>query len=159
MLDIRLDHLTKAFDRGKVVAVDDLTLTFPAGTTTCLLGPSGCGKTTLMRMIAGLETPSSGDIYFGDERVTRLSTRRRNIGMVFQYPVVYRGISVRDNIELPLREQKLSKDERERRVREIVELLEMEESVDSDINGLDNGTRPEGRCGEGRRPPAAHHPL
>ncbi len=141
MLDIRLDHLTKEFDRGNVVAVDDLTLTFPAGTTTCLLGPSGCGKTTLMRMIAGLERPSRGDIYFGDERVTHLSTRRRNIGMVFQYPVVYRGISVRDNIELPLREQKLSRDERERRVREIVDLLEMGDSIDSSINQLDNGTR------------------
>ncbi len=141
MLDIRLDHLTKTFDRGNVVAVDDLTLTFPAGTTTCLLGPSGCGKTTLMRMIAGLERPTRGDIYFGDERVTHLSTRRRNIGMVFQYPVVYRGISVRENIELPLREQKLSKEERERRVREIVELLEMGDSIDSRISQLDNGTR------------------
>ena len=141
MLDIRLDHLTKTFDRGNVVAVDDLTLTFPAGTTTCLLGPSGCGKTTLMRMIAGLERPTRGDIYFGDERVTHLSTRQRNIGMVFQYPVVYRGISVRENIELPLREQKLSKEERERRVREIVELLEMGDSIDSSINQLDNGTR------------------
>ncbi|MEZ4680118.1 MAG: ABC transporter ATP-binding protein [Caldilineaceae bacterium] len=146
MLDIRLDTLRKEFgsDRskgGKVVAVNDLTMTFPAGTTTCLLGPSGCGKTTLMRMIAGLEAPSSGDIYFGDERITHLSTRQRNIGMVFQYPVVYRGISVRENIELPLREEKLAKAERDRRVEEVVELLEMQESVDRDISQLDNGTR------------------
>jgi len=141
MLDIRLEHLHKAFAGGKVVAVNDLTMTFPAGTTTCLLGPSGCGKTTLMRMIAGLETPSSGDIYFGDERITQLSTRQRNIGMVFQYPVVYRGISVRENIELPLREEKLSQAERSRRVDEVVELLEMGDSVNKDIRGLDNGTR------------------
>lgn len=141
MLDIRLDNLRKEFDRGSVVAVNDLTMTFPAGTTTCLLGPSGCGKTTLMRMIAGLESPTKGDIYFGDERITHLSTRQRNIGMVFQYPVVYRGISVRENIELPLREEKLAKAERDRRVEEVVELLEMKESVDRDISQLDNGTR------------------
>ncbi|HAJ36699.1 MAG TPA: ABC transporter ATP-binding protein [Chloroflexi bacterium] len=139
MLDIRTDNLRKQF--GAVVAVDDLTITFPAGTTTCLLGPSGCGKTTLMRMIAGLETPTHGDIYFGDQRVTRLSTRARNIGMVFQYPVVYRGSDVRANIELPLRAEKLSKAERDRRVDEVLDLLEMRHAAAADIDALDNGTR------------------
>ncbi|MEZ4709902.1 MAG: ABC transporter ATP-binding protein [Caldilineaceae bacterium] len=141
MLDIRVDNLRKEFDGGNVVAVRDLNITFPAGTTTCLLGPSGCGKTTLMRIIAGLETATSGDVYFGDERVTDYPTRRRNIGMVFQYPVVYRGISVRDNIELPLKEEKLSKAERARRIDEVVTLLEMEESLHKDLSALDNGTR------------------
>jgi ABC-type sugar transport system ATPase subunit len=141
MLDIRLETLRKAFAGGKVVAVNDLTMTFPAGTTTCLLGPSGCGKTTLMRMIAGLESPSSGEIYFGDERITHLSTRQRNIGMVFQYPVVYRGISVRENIELPLREEGLAKTERERRVKEVADLLEMGDSLNKEVGQLDNGTR------------------
>jgi len=141
VLDIRVDNLRKEFDGGKVVAVRDLTMTFPAGTTTCLLGPSGCGKTTLMRIIAGLESSTSGDVYFGDERVTNYSTRKRDIGMVFQYPVVYRGINVRQNIELPLKEMKLSKAERAQRVDEVVSLLEMEDAVDSDISTLDNGTR------------------
>lgn len=141
MLDIRVDNLRKEFDGGKVVAVRDLTMTFPAGTTTCLLGPSGCGKTTLMRIIAGLESSTSGDVYFGDERVTNYSTRKRDIGMVFQYPVVYRGINVRQNIELPLKEMKLSKAERAQRVDEVVSLLEMEDAVDSNISTLDNGTR------------------
>ena len=141
MLDIRVDNLRKEFDGGKVVAVRDLSMTFPAGTTTCLLGPSGCGKTTLMRIIAGLESASSGDVYFGDERVTNYSTRKRNIGMVFQYPVVYRGINVRENIELPLKEEKLSKAERAQRVDEVVTLLEMEDAIDRDISSLDNGTR------------------
>lgn len=139
MLDIRTDNLRKQF--GDVVAVDDLTITFPAGATTCLLGPSGCGKTTLMRMIAGLETPTHGDIYFGDQRVTRLSTRARNIGMVFQYPVVYRGSDVRANIELPLRAEKLSKAERDRRVDEVLDLLEMRHAANADLDALDNGTR------------------
>lgn len=139
MVDIRVDNLHKQF--GNVVAVDDLTMTFPSETTTCLLGPSGCGKTTLMRMIAGLEAPTHGDIYFGDERVTRLSTRKRNIGMVFQYPVVYRGANVRENIALPLREEKLTPAERQRRIEEVVELLEMRDAIDADIEELDNGTR------------------
>ena len=139
MVDIRVDNLRKQF--GSVVAVDDLTMTFPSATTTCLLGPSGCGKTTLMRMIAGLEAPTHGDIYFGDERITRLSTRKRNIGMVFQYPVVYRGANVRENIALPLREEKLTPAERERRIAEVVDLLEMRDAIDADIEELDNGTR------------------
>src|SRR5215471_44260 len=100
MSQIHLDKLRREFK--EVVAVHDVTITFPSASVTCLLGPSGCGKTTLMRMIAGLETPSSGEIYFDEERVTNLSPSRRNIGMVFQYPVVYRGISVYRNIELPL---------------------------------------------------------
>ncbi|MEM7530987.1 MAG: ABC transporter ATP-binding protein [Chloroflexota bacterium] len=141
MLDIRLDTLRKEFDRGNVVAVRDISMTFPAGSTTCLLGPSGCGKTTLMRIIAGLESQTSGDVYFGDEKVTGYSTRKRNIGMVFQYPVVYRGISVSQNIELPLKEERLSKAERQRRVDEVVDLLDMRDSVNRDISELDNGTR------------------
>ena len=100
MSEIKVENLTKRF--GKVVAVDDLTFSFPEGKVTCLLGPSGCGKTTLLRMIAGLETPTQGHIYFGDLDVTALPPRKRNIGMVFQSSVVYRGISVYKNIELPL---------------------------------------------------------
>lgn len=139
MLDIRVENLRKQF--GSVVAVDDLTLTFPAGTTTCLLGPSGCGKTTLMRMIAGLELPTQGEIFFGTQRVTHLSTYARKIGMVFQYPVVYRGSNVRANIELPLRAEKLSPAERTRRTEEVLDLLEMRHAADADIEDLDNGTR------------------
>ncbi len=141
MLDIRVDNLRKEFNDGEVVAVRDLTMTFPAGTTTCLLGPSGCGKTTLMRIIAGLEEPTAGDVYFGDERVTNYSTAKRNIGMVFQYPVVYRGSTVRRNIELPLIAEKLPRSEREARVNEVAELLEMTDALDRDVDSLDNGTR------------------
>lgn len=141
MSEIRTDELHKEFNNGEVVAVDNLSITFPEGTTTCLLGPSGCGKTTLMRMIAGLETPSRGRIFFGDQEVTKLSTRNRKIGMVFQYPVVYRGSDVRENIELPLKAEGLSKAERAKRVDEVVDLLEMRHAVDRPIESLDNGTR------------------
>lgn len=141
--EIRLEHLQKTFKtkEAEVTAVRDLTLSFPASTVTCLLGPSGCGKTTLMRMIAGLEAPSSGDIYFDDERVTGLSPSQRNIGMVFQYPVVYRGVDVFGNIELPLREVRgLSKKARKERVESVLETLELAKSARKNVDRLDNGT-------------------
>ncbi len=140
MIDITVKNLTKKF--GDFTALKGLNMTFPAGMVTCLLGPSGCGKTTLMRIIAGLETPTTGEVYFGDKVVNRLSTRQRNIGMVFQYPVVYRGINVRQNIELPLTEDRsLTKAERDRRIDEVLDILEMRDAADKDITELDNGTR------------------
>ena len=139
MAEIRVANLTKTF--GALRAVDDVTFAFPSGKVTCLLGPSGCGKTTLMRIIAGLETQTSGAVYFGDQDVSRLSPSKRNIGMVFQYPVVYRGISVYRNIELPLQSMKLSKPERTRRVDEAIHLMGLSATADQDVSKLDNGTR------------------
>ncbi|NDJ62290.1 MAG: ABC transporter ATP-binding protein [Chloroflexi bacterium] len=140
MAEIRLDKLRKDF--GTVVAVNDITLTFPEGTVTCLLGPSGCGKTTLMRMIGGLDTPTSGDIYFDSDRVTDLTPSERNIGMVFQYPVVYRGMSAYRNIELPLLEDKsISRTERKARVESVIDTLDLGRSANTDVSKLDNGTR------------------
>lgn len=141
MTDIRLEKLHKEFNRGEVVAVKHLDFVFPSGTTTCLLGPSGCGKTTLMRMIAGLETPSSGEIFFGDKRVTNLSTRKRNLGMIFQYPVFYRGLTVRANVELPLKDTKMTEAERAKRVDEILDLLELTEDANRNLNQIHGGTR------------------
>jgi len=139
MSEIRLVNFRKEFK--DVVAVRDVTITFPTSTVTGLLGPSGCGKTTMMRMIAGLETPTTGDVYFDDERVTDLPPRKRNIGMVFQYPVVYKGTSVYRNIELPLLEEKLSSAERKKRIETVVEILGLQESVNKDTTQLDMGTR------------------
>jgi len=139
MSDIRIEKLRKEY--GQTVAVNDVTITFPSGSVTCLLGPSGCGKTTLLRMIAGLEDVTSGEIYFGDQKVTDLAPSKRNIGMVFQYPVVYRGITVYENIELPLLQEKLSDQERRKRVMDVVETLGLQSSINKDITKLDNGTR------------------
>src|SRR4051812_41261918 len=139
MSEIRVDQLTKTF--GSLHAVDDVSFTFPSGQVTCLLGPSGCGKTTLMRIIAGLETQTSGDVYFGERNVTQLSPSKRNIGMVFQYPVVYRGITVYRNIELPLQTMKLSKAERRQRVESAITLMGLEAAANLDVSKLDNGTR------------------
>jgi ABC-type sugar transport system ATPase subunit len=137
--EIKVERLRKEF--GPVVALDDVDFTFPEGKVTCLLGPSGCGKTTLMRIVAGLERPTRGEVFFGPNRVTHLPPRKRQIGMVFQYPVVYRGISVYQNIELPLKSDKLSREERRRRVEEVIQLLGLESSAGKDITQLDNGTR------------------
>lgn len=139
MAEIRVSQLTKTF--GALRAVDDVTFTFPDSQVTCLLGPSGCGKTTLMRIIAGLEKQTSGSVAFGERDVSRLSPSKRNIGMVFQYPVVYRGISVYRNIELPLQSMKLSRPERTRRVEEAITLLGLSASAELDVSKLDNGTR------------------
>jgi ABC-type sugar transport system ATPase subunit len=118
-------------------------MTFNSSSVTCLLGPSGCGKTTLMRMIAGLQEPTSGEIYFGDQRVTHLSPRQRDIGMVFQYPVNYRGLTVRKSIELPLLQdigmRRLHK-ERKERVDDVLEALDIADVADMPVSRLNNAT-------------------
>lgn len=140
MAEVRLAGLRKEFD-GNVVAVDDLTLTFAEGTVTCLLGPSGCGKTTLVRMIAGLETPTSGQIFFGEHDVTNLKTRRRDLGMVFQSPVVYRGTTVRENVALPLRHERLTNAEAEERIERVLSLLGLDQYANTHAANLDYATR------------------
>jgi ABC-type sugar transport system ATPase subunit len=139
MPEVRLVDLHKEYPG--VIAVKNVSITFTTATVTCLLGPSGCGKTTMMRIIAGLETPTAGDVFFDDDRITELPTRKRRIGMVFQYPVVYRGISVYRNIELPLLEEKLSESERKKRIRQVIDILGLADSVDKEISQLDGGTR------------------
>ena len=139
MPEVRLVDLHKEYPG--VIAVRNVSITFTTATVTCLLGPSGCGKTTMMRIIAGLETPTAGDVFFDDDRITDLSARKRKIGMVFQYPVVYRNISVYRNIELPLLEEKLSESERKKRIQQVIDILGLEESVEKEISQLDGGTR------------------
>ncbi len=140
MPDLRLEGLTRRF--GAATAVDDVSMVFPAGTVTCLLGPSGCGKTTLMRMIAGLETPTAGRIRFGERDVTRLSARQRGVAMVFQYPVMYRTLTVAENIELPLaRDRGLSAPERRARVDEVLDVLDLSAQRGLRIGELDMGAR------------------
>jgi ABC-type sugar transport system ATPase subunit len=140
MTDIRFENLRKEFDGG-VVACDDLTLTLQSGTTTCLLGPSGCGKTTLMRLIAGLDSPTSGRIWFGETDVTQVSTRDRNLGMVFQYPVVYQGTTIRENVLLPLKHERMTASQRTTRADDVLFKLGLESIANQTVAGLDNATR------------------
>ncbi len=138
--EIRLEKLRREF--GPTIAVNDISITFPSSSVTCLLGPSGCGKTTLMRMIAGLQEPTSGEIYFGDQRVTELTPSERKIGMVFQYPVVYQGMTLFETVELPLKgERGLSKKERQARVTSTLESLDLQDVARVPVDQLDNATK------------------
>jgi len=143
MSEIRLDALRREF--GSTIAVDSITETFENASITCLLGPSGCGKTTLLRMVAGLERPTSGRVFFGERDVTALSPGARDIGMVFQYPVLYRGLTVFGNLELPLKEMprgaRLSPGERAQRVEEILALLGLEGVAGKPVEEVDTGTK------------------
>lgn len=138
--EIRLHQLTKRF--GDFVAVDALDMTFEENSVTCLLGPSGCGKTTLMRMIAGLETASSGRVFFGNRDVTHLKPSLRDIGMVFQYPVMYPTLSVMENIELPLRhDRRLTREARRQRIADVLDILQMSDRAGAHMDDLDSGSR------------------
>ncbi len=116
-MEIRLKHLTKVFPprlqkKGlkDTIAVDDLNLTIPDGKLIGLLGPSGCGKSTTLFMIAGLLEPTSGEIWFGDEEVTRLSPDKRGIGLVFQNYALYPHMTLYKNIAFPLTNLRVEED-------------------------------------------------
>src|SRR5450755_597599 len=110
MAEIRVDRLHKAF--ADFTAVKDSTFTVQDGEFFCLLGPSGCGKTTTLRMIAGLELPTSGEIRLGDEEVTFRRASQRDIAFVFQLFALYPHLNVRRNIEYPLRNIGMKRPER-----------------------------------------------
>lgn len=106
-------------------ALKELDLTWDDGGAYALLGPSGCGKTTLLNIISGLLAPSHGRVLFDGDDVTRLPPEARNIAQVFQFPVVYDSMTVRDNLAFPLRNRGVPADEINRRVGELAEMLEM----------------------------------
>jgi ABC-type sugar transport system ATPase subunit len=137
--DVRVESVAKYF--GSFAAVENVSTTFHEGTVTVLLGPSGCGKTTLMRMIIGLERPSTGRVFIGDRDVTKVATSDRRIGMVFQYPVIYRGTSVERNIELPLIAEKIDAAERKRRVDSVAEIVGITHLLKHNVDRLDNAGR------------------
>jgi len=118
---VGLEEITKRF--GPVAAVDRVSLEIPAGKLVTLLGPSGCGKTTTLRMIAGLERPSSGRVFIGDEDVTPLPAANRSVTMVFQAYALFPHLSVFENIAYGLRVQRRPEDEIRRRVGEVLALV------------------------------------
>lgn len=129
MTHITLDQVSKRF--GEEVAVDKLSLTIESGEFFSLLGPSGCGKTTTMRMIAGLETPSSGRIWIGDQcvfdhdRQINVSPGKRNLGMVFQNYALWPHMTVRDNIQFGLKVRGLSPSEQQRETEGVLKTLQI----------------------------------
>jgi iron(III) transport system ATP-binding protein len=121
---IVLKNISKHF--GKVRALDAVDIEFAPGTLTTLLGPSGCGKTTLLRLVSGLEEASSGEIWFGDENVTRLSATRRDIGMVFQSYALFPHMTVEQNVGYGLGVLKTAPDLIRERVREVLSMVAMD---------------------------------
>ncbi len=108
MSTIEVRKITKRF--GEFLAVKDVDLSVAAGEVVCLLGPSGCGKTTTLRMIAGLERATEGDIIIAGKRMNDLPPEKRNIAMVFQFYALYPALSVGQNIAMPLHYEKLTKE-------------------------------------------------
>jgi multiple sugar transport system ATP-binding protein len=137
MNDIKLNDLTKEY--GSLVAVDNLNLTIPDGSYTMILGPSGCGKSTTLRMIAGLESPTSGDVIIGDDVVTDLPPRKRDLSMVFQNLALWDHKSVRENMGFGLKMDDVSKDERTEQVERIAEVLQIEDKLDQSPASLSGG--------------------
>ncbi len=142
MASLRVENLRREYDRGTIVAVDDLTLEVPDGDFVTVVGPSGCGKTTTLRMIAGLEEPTSGSIYLGDEDVTDRSARERDIAMVFQNYALYPHKTVYQNMAFGLRmSTDLSTDEREEKVHWAAEMLDIEELLEKKPDELSGGQK------------------
>ena len=139
MSTLELANVTKRY--GDVVAVDDATLSVPAGSFVCLLGPSGCGKTTLMRIVAGLETASAGTVRFDDVPIDSLPVHKRDFGMVFQSLALFPHLSVGDNIAYPLRIRGHGKAEREARVAELLDLVRLPGVAGRAVSQLSGGQR------------------
>jgi multiple sugar transport system ATP-binding protein len=125
MADLVFSHLRKEFPGG-VVAVEDFTLTVPSPRMVVLVGPSGCGKTTLLRMIAGLETPSGGTIHLGAERLDSRPPRDRDIAMVFQSYALYPHMTVAENLSFGLRVRRVPKATVDEKVRAVARTLEID---------------------------------
>jgi multiple sugar transport system ATP-binding protein len=136
---IEIIGLTQQFKGHR--AVDDVTLTFDDGDFGVLLGPSGCGKTTLLRMIAGLLAPTSGQILIDGRDVTALAPKKRNLAMVFQSYALYPHLSVEKNLGFPLSVLHLPEDERKRRVREVATVLGLENLLARKPRELSGGQR------------------
>jgi multiple sugar transport system ATP-binding protein len=139
MAQIRVHQLHKAF--ADFTAVKDSSFTVKDGEFFCLLGPSGCGKTTTLRMIAGLELPTSGQIFLGDEDVSFKRASARDIAFVFQMFALYPHMNVRQNIAFPLVAQGLPRAEIERRVMEAARTLRITDVLNSSVSGLSSGDR------------------
>jgi glycerol transport system ATP-binding protein len=140
MASITLDHIAHAYP-GPVGAPPHYALkpidhVWRNGRAYALLGPSGCGKTTLLNIISGLVIPSEGKLLFDDRDVTRLSTEKRNIAQVFQFPVIYDTMTVAENLAFPLKNRRMDRASIERRVGEIADLLDLRPVLNRRARGL-----------------------
>ena len=148
-MKVVLDHLTKRFPNrnkkagGDVIAVNDFTFEIPDGKLIGLLGPSGCGKSTTLNLISGLESPTEGRIFFGDDDVTKLPPENRGIGLVFQNYALYPHLTVRQNITFPLEnlkgDKKMTKEAMAAKALEAAKLVQIDELMDRKPSELSGG--------------------
>ena len=148
-MKVVLQNLTKTFpsrnkkSKEEVVAVSDFTFEIPDGKLVGLLGPSGCGKSTTLHLISGLQKPTGGKIFFGDDDVTEISTENRGIGLVFQNYALYPHMTVKQNILFPLQNlkgaDKLSKEEMSERVYKVAKLVQIDELMERKPSELSGG--------------------
>lgn len=139
MSGLVLKDVSKHF--GTFAAVDHVDLAVPNGTFVCMLGPSGCGKTTLLRMIAGLEEPTSGAILIDDKDITPVPTHKRNLGMVFQSLALFPHLTVGENIAYPLRIRGVPREEQKKRAEELLALVQLPGYADRPVSKLSGGQR------------------
>ncbi len=140
MAGIRLVNINKTFS-GNVTVIPNLNLEIEDKEFVILVGPSGCGKSTTLRMIAGLEAISSGDLYIGDKRVNDMPPKDRDIAMVFQSYALYPHMSVYENLAFGLKLRKLSKDEIDRKVKAAARMLDIEKYLERKPRALSGGQR------------------
>jgi len=138
-MSICFRNVTKRF--GNTTVVEDLNLEINDGEFVVLLGPSGCGKTTTLRMLAGLDNATSGDILVNNQRINDVPTQHRDLAMVFQSYALYPHMTIADNIGYPLRVRKLNKTEQGERVNKVAALLEIESLLDRKPKQLSGGER------------------
>jgi len=136
---IRVQDVSKTF--GTFPALTDVTVDMPAGSLTALLGPSGGGKSTLLRIIAGLESPDTGRVEIAGVDSTRVAPQRRNVGFVFQHYAAFKHMTVASNVAFGLKIRKRPKAEIEKRVRELLELVHLEQFADRYPAQLSGGQR------------------
>ena len=139
MSTIELQNLTKAF--GELIAVNNVSLKVDENEVLCLLGPSGCGKTTTLRMVAGLEVATSGDIFIGNKNVNNLDTRDRNLAMAFQFYALYPSLTVAENLANPLHAENLSDNEVKRKIFEVADILQLRDIVNRKPHQLAEGEK------------------
>ncbi len=137
---IELKNITKKYD-DSTTAVDDISINIRDGEFLILVGPSGCGKSTTLRMIAGLETITDGEIKIDDKVINDIPAGKRDIGMVFQNYALYPHKTVRGNLEFPLKIKKIAKADIQKRVEEIAKLVEIDELLDRYPKQLSGGQR------------------
>lgn len=139
MAEVKLSGLTKRF--GSTVALDDVSMTIPDGSFVVLLGPTGAGKTTTLRMVSGLDQPDAGEVFINDQSMHGLTPAQRDVAMVFQQYSLYPHLTVRQNLEFPLKSPLLRtpQAEMDRKVNAVAEVLQIAHKLDNKATALSGG--------------------